>query len=193
MKKLIALMTAAIIALSAVSCSKTGPGYTTDTTNTTETTETVPEGMPAPVEPQDAVIDEDTEHTCKIMITCATLVDNHDLDPDKRELVPDDGIILPETEVTFFEGESVFNLLRRVCRQNSIHLEFEDTPIYNSAYIEGIANLYEFDAGKFSGWLYSVNGWYPNYGCSRYQLKEGDVIVWEYTTEIGGGQFGINE
>ena len=62
MKKLIALMTAAIIALSAVSCSKTGPGYTTDTTNTTETTETVPEGMPAPVDPQDAVIDEDTEH-----------------------------------------------------------------------------------------------------------------------------------
>ena len=36
-------------------------------------------------------------------------------------------------------------------------------------------------------------GWYPNYGCSRYQLKEGDVIVWEYTTEIGGGQFGVSE
>ena len=94
MKKLIALMTAAIIALSAVSCSKTGPGHTTDTTNATET---VPEGMPAPVEPQDAVIDEDTEHTCKITITCATLVDNPGLDPDKQELVPDDGIILPDT------------------------------------------------------------------------------------------------
>ena len=69
MKKLIALMTAAIIALSAVSCSKTGPGYTTDTTNTTET---VPEGMPAPVEPQDAVIDrthlqnhDNMRYTCR--------------------------------------------------------------------------------------------------------------------------------
>lgn len=26
-----------------------------------------------------------------------------------------------------------------------------DTPVYNSAYIEGIHNLYEFDVGKLSG------------------------------------------
>ena len=188
MKRLLALITAAIIALSLASCGNAGPEYTTD-----NATETVPEGMPEPIDPQDAVIDEDIEHTCKITITCAALVDSPDLNPDKRELVPEDGIILPETEVTFYEGESVFNLLRRVCRQNSIHLEFEDTPIYNSAYIEGIANLYEFDAGKFSGWLYSVNGWYPNYGCSRYQLKQGDVVVWEYTTEISDGQFGESQ
>ena len=43
-------------------------------------------------------------------------------------------------------------------------------------YIEGINNLYEFDCGEQSGWMYSVNGWFPNYGCSRYQLKDGDVV-----------------
>ena len=57
-------------------------------------------------------------------------------------------------------------------------MEFEDTPMYNSAYIEGINNLYEFDCGELSGWMYKVNGWFPNYGCSRYQLKEGDTIEW---------------
>ncbi|MDR2296437.1 MAG: DUF4430 domain-containing protein, partial [Clostridiales Family XIII bacterium] len=66
-----------------------------------------------------------------------------------------------------------------------IHMEFENTPIYNSAYIEGINNLYEFDAGELTGWMYKVNGWYPNYGCSRYRLAAGDVIEWHYTCDLG--------
>ena len=32
---------------------------------------------------------------------------------------------------------------------------------------------------------YKVNGWFPNYGCSRYQLKEGDTIEWVYTCDLG--------
>jgi hypothetical protein len=31
------------------------------------------------------------------------------LDKEKRELVPEDGVIFPLTEVTFYEGENVFN------------------------------------------------------------------------------------
>ena len=68
----------------------------------------------------------------------------------------------------------------------------DNTPIYNSAYIEGIANLYEFDCGELSGWMYKVNGWFPNYGCSRYRLTEGDVVEWVYTCDLGndvGGYF----
>ena len=64
-------------------------------------------------------------------------------------------------------------------------MEFENTPMYNSAYIEGIHNLYEFDCGELSGWMYKVNDWFPNYGCSRYQLQDGDVICWEYTCDLG--------
>ena len=67
----------------------------------------------------------------------------------------------------------MFNVLQREMRKAGIHMEFEDTPMYNSAYIEGINNLYEFDCGELSGWMYKVNGWFPNYGCSRYQLKGG--------------------
>ena len=42
------------------------------------------------------------------------------------------------------------------------------TPLYKSYYVEGINQLYEFDCGKNSGWMYSVNGEYPNYGASSY-------------------------
>ena len=148
-------------------------------------TEPVPEGRPAPLEPQDAVI-TDTAHTCTISVRCDSILKNMAwLDPEKTELVPEDGVILPPTEVTFYEGESVFNLLVREMKKNKIHLEFVNAPIYNSAYIEGIHNLYELDCGELSGWMYQVNGWFPNYGCSRYALQPGDNVEWVYTCDLG--------
>ena len=106
--------------------------------------------------------------------------------------MPDDGVLLPAAEVTFSQGESVYDVLQRVCRENKIHMESSFTPVYNSAYIEGIGNLYEFDVGSGSGWMYAVNGWYPNYGCSRYVLQDGDTVEWVYTCDLGqdvGGGF----
>lgn len=149
-------------------------------------TDPIPEGKPLPVEPEDQEIVEGKTYTCTFSIECSTIL-NHldDLKTDKLECVPRDGVILPPTTVTFYEGESVFDVLQRVCRENGIHMESSWTPIYNSAYIEGIANLYEFDCGSLSGWMYRVNGWYPNYGCSRYQLAQGDVVEWRYTCDLG--------
>ena len=150
---------------------------------------------PAPVEPEDAEI-SDVAHTCTISISCATILDNMDwLDPEKVELVPEDGWILKPLQVTYYEGESVFNILQRTCKQQGIHMEFVNTPLYNTAYIEGIHNLYEFDCGQLSGWMYSVNGWFPNYGCSRYALKPGDVVEWVYTCSLGvdvGGYYAVS-
>jgi hypothetical protein len=94
-------------------------------------------------------------------------------------------VIFPATKVTAYEGESVFNVLQREMRLAGIHMTFRNTPIYNSAYLEAINNIYEFDAGELSGWMYCVNGWYPNYGSSRYQLQPGDVIELNYTCELG--------
>ena len=148
-------------------------------------TDPVPEGKPLPVEPQSVTIGT-TAYTCTISISCATVLNHMDwLDADKAEVVPEDGWILAPTAVTFYEGESVFNVLQRTCKQLGIQMEFVDTPIYNSAYIEGIHNLYEFDCGELSGWMYQVNGWFPNYGCSRYQLQDGDTISWVYTCDLG--------
>ena len=149
-------------------------------------TDPVPEGKPLPVEPEDQEVDKKKTYTCTFSIECSTILNNlPDLDPDKRELVPSNGVILAPTKVTFYEGESVFDVLQRVCKEKGIHLESSWTPIYNSAYIEGIHNLYEFDCGELSGWMYRVNGWYPNYGCSRYQLVDGEVVEWRYTCDLG--------
>ena len=64
-------------------------------------------------------------------------------------------------------------------------MEFRDDPLYSGAYIEGINYLYEFDGGTLSGWMYKVNGQFPNYGCSQYFVEDGDEIVWMYTCDLG--------
>ena len=185
-KKIISIILISLIVVIFASCEMEN----TDTDK--YLTDPVPEGRPLPVEPQDAEI-SDKELKCTLSVRCDTILSNMaKLDKDKKELVPDDGVIFYKEDVIFYEGESVFNLLLRQMKQNKIHLEFEDTPIYNSAYIEGIGNLYEFDCGELSGWMYKVNGWFPNYGCSRYKLRDGDVVEWVYTCDLGrdvGGDY----
>ena len=125
-------------------------------------------------------------YTCTFSIGCEELVGSDSLDKDKRELVPENGIIFAAAEVSFTDGESVFDILKRVCRENKIHLEYSETPIYATAYIEGIANLYEFDAGALSGWVYTVNGESPSVGSSKVYPENGDVIAWNFSLEGRG-------
>ena len=72
--------------------------------------------------------------------------------------------------------------------------EVKELPLETETTVEGIHNLYEFDVGSLSGWMYSVNGWFPNYGCSRYALQNGDVVKWVYTCDLGydiGGDMAV--
>ena len=134
---------------------------------------------------------------CTLSVTCTTILNNWErLNPEKVDIVPKDGIIYPEQAVTFYEGESVFYVLLREMKKERIHLEFSNAAIYSSAYIEGISNIYEFDCGELSGWMYKVNGQFPNYGCSKYILKEGDNVEWIYTCDLGkdiGGSYSAQQ
>lgn len=149
-------------------------------------TDPIPSGKPAPVEWQDVEIDKEQELTITLSVSAATILDNLNIfDKDKLEVLPKDGIIYVPKKVVFYEGESVFDVLLREMKANKIHMEFVMTPIYNSNYIEGIHNIYEFDCGELSGWMYKVNEWFPNYGSSRYMLQDGDIVEWVYTCDLG--------
>ena len=134
----------------------------------------------------------DLEHECTVTVTCATILDNWDrLETVKQEFVPEDGLILATVRVPFSEGETAFDVTKRACDAYGIQLEYSWTPLYDSYYVEGINHLYEFDCGAESGWMYKVNGWFPNYGASSYALQEGDAVTWEYScvglgADIGG-------
>lgn len=123
---------------------------------------------------------------CTIEIRCNTILDNMDrLPKGKASYIPKDGVILSPTKVEIKDKENVFDVLKRVTRSKGIQMEFRNDPLYSGAYVEGINNLYEFDGGDLSGWMYKVNGWFPNYGCSRYYVKENDYISWNYTCNLG--------
>ena len=128
----------------------------------------------------------DGKLTCTLEIRCDTLLTQLDKVPaEKVSLVPEDGLMLAATEVEFIGGESVFDVFRKVLREEKIHFEYVDASAYDSVYIEGIGNIYEFDCGPQAGWMFSVNDVYPGLGCSAYTLADGDVIVFSYTCDLG--------
>ena len=131
--------------------------------------------------------------TCTIEVRCDTILDNMgDLAPGKSSCVPANGVILAASTVRFAQGDTVLDVLKAASSATGLQLEYSYTPGYGSYYVEGINNLYEFDCGNESGWMYKVNGWFPNYGCSEYQVRDGDVIVWCYTCKGYGADLGAS-
>lgn len=123
--------------------------------------------------------------TVTITIRCDTAVNNGmHLEGKWAGIVPASGVILPVTTVEIDEGDKVFDVLSYVCDKYKIHMSYRGGT-GSGCYVEGINNLYEFDGGRWSGWMYCVNDWYPNYGCGVYQVKAGDVIEWNYTCDLG--------
>lgn len=166
---------------------------------TQKMTETPPkqDTSPQPVQTQDGnqaaepAVEVNTQQkkpTVTISIRCDRAVANWEkLDSSVQDerIVPKSGAILPETTVVLEDGDTAFSVLKRMCRENKIHMESTSTPVYGSAYVEGINNLYEFDCGALSGWMYAVNGAYANYGSSKCVLKDGDIVRWDYTCDLG--------
>ena len=67
-------------------------------------------------------------NTCTISIDCKTALDNMDnLNEGLKSMIPEDGVILPETEVKLEGGESVYDVLVEVCKANDIQIE--STPL----------------------------------------------------------------
>ena len=130
---------------------------------------------------------------CTIEIRCDAVLNNMgELVEGKNKYVPSNGTILATSTLSFSEGDTVFDVLKNACTLADIQLEYSWTPMYNSYYVEGINQLYEFDCGNESGWMYKVNGWFPNYGCSSYKINDGDIIVWYYTCKGLGADVGAS-
>ena len=121
--------------------------------------------------------------TVTIAISCKTAINNGLNKKPGFSHLPSNGVILQNMKVEFNEGDTVFDILVKVTRKKGIHMEYRGSG--SNTYIEGINNLYEFDGGSNSGWMYSVNGVYPNYGVGAYKVKSSDVIKFNYTCNLG--------
>lgn len=116
--------------------------------------------------------------TVTISIRCDTIANEND-----NQYIASNGIILGETTCEIEQGDTVYDVLAEVTAKSKIHLETSGTN--DSVYVEGINNIYEFDYGELSGWMYYVNGETASVSCGEYVLSDGDTVQWAYTRNMG--------
>ncbi|MBR2099956.1 MAG: DUF4430 domain-containing protein [Eubacterium sp.] len=119
------------------------------------------------------------ENCCYITVECKSVLKKMDkLKEGHEEFVPSNGIIISKTKCAFEDGDSVYDVLKKVCKNKGVKLTSRNTTY--GVYVSGINNLDEFDCGKQSGWVYTVNGSSPAYSCGKYTVKEKNEIVFKY-------------
>lgn len=125
---------------------------------------------------------ERTGHA-KLSIECVSAIEKGLREQDKfKDVLPEDGVILAESDVTFAPGESAADLIKRETKERKIQIEFQGGA--GSTYVTGVQNLYQMDAGEESGWMWSVNGEFPSQSLDQYELQEGDVVALSYVTSF---------
>ena len=117
--------------------------------------------------------------TCTVTVECKSILDHMDeLKEGHEEFVPSDGYIIKNYTYKAKGGYTAYDALKSACNNNDIKLTAQKTSY--GVYISGINNLDEFDCGKQSGWMYSVNGIMPNTTCGNVTVDDGDSIVFTY-------------
>ncbi|WP_054938933.1 DUF4430 domain-containing protein [Paenibacillus ihuae] len=99
------------------------------------------------------------------------------------------GTILPGTTVILNDGETAYSLLVRQLGSKVV-----SSGTGSDIYIRSIDGLGEGDRGPESGWMYSVNGEFPNYSAASYKLSNRDTVAWRYTVkngDLGGSAAGL--
>ena len=91
--------------------------------------------------------------------------------------------IIDNTGVKYKKNITVADLSRGVCRELKIPIVFSGAG--DLTYLKGINNLFEFDHGPLSGWIYFVNGESQGMGSHSYIVQDGDHIEWKYTLDLG--------
>lgn len=124
--------------------------------------------------------------SCILSIKCDTILQNMDkLSAEKKEIIPQDGVVMLDENVSFSQGDNLLDILRQALKERKIHIDFEESTSTGSAYVRGIANIYSGDCGDLSGWMIRANGEDLTVGCSDYFPENGDTIEWLYTCNMG--------
>ncbi|MFR8133674.1 MAG: DUF4430 domain-containing protein [Anaerostipes hadrus] len=148
---------------------------TTKTKNTKETTKitTASKNESTAQTAENQTTEAKQEQSCEFLISCKTVLSNKSALQSNYQ-VPSGGKIY-EKKMEFEEGDTVMDVLKRT----GVDIDV------SKGYVAGIDGLYEFDCGKNSGWMYRVNGKFPNYMAGKCKLHDGDKVEWLYTCVRG--------
>ncbi|MEG2439853.1 MAG: DUF4430 domain-containing protein [Lachnospiraceae bacterium] len=89
---------------------------------------------------------------------------------------------IPATKYVIEVGDTVLDVFKNALRKAGISWINK-----GGNYITSITNdtitLAEFTNGKYSGWMYNLNGTHPSLGVSEQVIHNGDTIVFHYTDD----------
>ena len=104
------------------------------------------------------------------------------------------GTIIEETKVPYKNGDNVADVTLRLLNAMNIDYIYSGTAesgFYLSAIKNFVVNntpydiMGEFMAGQGSGWMITLNDVFINRGASDFKVKDGDVIAWKYSCQLG--------
>lgn len=121
-------------------------------------------------------VPRDGKITVTFSVDCSTAVAAGN---ETAQAISSDGIILKPMSIVLEEGATPFDALQK----SGLVVSYSRDVF--GVFIKSIQSLAVNACGSESGWLYSVNGTYPGRSCSKYTLKDGDVVCWRYTCENG--------
>ena len=122
---------------------------------------------------------------CTLYITCINAINSEKLADNIRKFTWGWHNIRENRSVIYRGGILFRNFRKRIEKWRNTDWSSINAGKQKAYILEGINNLYEFDCGKQSGWMYTVNGDVPNVSCSEYKIKENDEIKFQYTCNLG--------
>ena len=121
-----------------------------------------------------------------VLAECSTVLSHMDIiDPavNPPEVVPEDGVIIARCEVSLPEGATAFDALAAAARKQRVRVDYTGSAY--GTYVRGIGYVTEFGFGELSGWMYTVNGKFPDVSVSDRVLESGDAVEFRYTCDLG--------
>ena len=87
-----------------------------------------------------------------------------------------------EKQITVAEGATVKDVLETAVQSTGYEIVYKE----GTSYVSGIRLpsgdvLSEFSNGEKSGWMYAVDGKYPDVYCDKRVVSDGEQIIWHYT------------
>jgi len=89
-------------------------------------------------------------------------------------------VFLPSRSFDLNPGETVYDLLRRT----DLTIISRGHPTMGM-YVANINGWGEFSDGPLSGWMFRVNGVFPDHSSSVHVLRDGDRVEWLFTRDLG--------
>ena len=130
------------------------------------------------------IINAGKEYTANvhIQIRCDEVAEAPEMltDPALAEYIPEDGIALARLKYIAKEGDSVLQILEKICKNNNIEVKKTEDGL-----IEAIGYLKNGDCGEGSCWVYTVDGKLMSDNPAYCKVKGGEEIVWAFT--LNGG------